>query len=53
MKNKEKCVICSELIIGFGNNPEPIKKNGKCCDNCNSHKVIPARLGIISINFDK
>lgn len=39
------CVICGKTIKGeWGNNPRPIKKDGKCCDSCNMTKVIPARI---------
>ena len=50
MEIKQKCVICEKTIIGYGNNPEPIKNEGKCCDYCNSHRVIPARFGIITFD---
>jgi len=39
------CVICGKKFRGIGNNPAPIKKKGKCCDECNLLKVIPKRLG--------
>ena len=39
-----KCCICSKVSIGFGNNPVPVKQFGFCCDNCNTNKVIPARI---------
>lgn len=45
---KQICVICKLEYDGFGNNAEPIKK-GRCCDKCNSTKVLLARL----INFKK
>lgn len=38
------CVICGENFEGYGNNPDPIKKTGECCDSCNRSDVIPARL---------
>lgn len=38
------CCICGEECEGYGNNPEPIKHDGKCCDACNRKFVIPARL---------
>ncbi len=38
------CCICGEESEGYGNNPAPIKKEGKCCDACNAKFVIPARL---------
>ncbi len=37
------CCICGNPIIGYGNNAEPVKK-GECCDYCNIHVVIPARV---------
>lgn len=37
------CCICGKEIIGFGNNPYPLKKEGRCCDDCNS-LVIEARM---------
>ena len=41
-----KCVLCKEHLSGtpYGNNPQPIRKKGKCCDRCNHDKVIPARM---------
>lgn len=38
-----KCIICGEEIIGYGNNAEPVAE-GRCCDDCNMTKVIPARI---------
>ena len=37
------CVICKKQFEGFGNNPYPIKKEGRCCDECNNNEVIIAR----------
>tara|TARA_A100001201_G_scaffold141712_2_gene137834 strand:- start:2473 stop:2619 length:147 start_codon:yes stop_codon:yes gene_type:complete len=39
-----KCVICNENIEGYGNNPKPIKEEGRCCDRCNITVVIPSRM---------
>lgn len=39
-----KCCICGKEIEGYGNNPEPIKSKGVCCDSCNEKFVIPSRL---------
>jgi DNA-directed RNA polymerase subunit RPC12/RpoP len=39
-----KCVICNKEFEGYGNNPEPVKNKGRCCDECNAKFVIPARL---------
>lgn len=38
------CCICGKKFIGWGNNPEPVKKFGECCNDCNSNVVIPARI---------
>lgn len=38
------CCICGEEVEGYGNNPSPVKEDGKCCDACNRKFVIPARL---------
>lgn len=43
MNEKHICCICGEEFIGFGNNPYPIKEEGRCCDMCNM-KVIEKRL---------
>ena len=47
------CVLCNEEIKGdvvngeakvYGHNPAPLADEGKCCDECNMFKVIPARM---------
>ena len=43
-EDKYTCCICGEECYGYGNNPEPFKHEGRCCDACNLHYVIPARL---------
>lgn len=45
-KDSKECCICGEPIVGFGNNPDPVKKQGRCCDNCNTLYVIPARMEV-------
>jgi len=45
-EEEEVCSICAETITGYGNNAMPIN-DGRCCDECNSTKVIPARLAKI------
>ena len=44
---KHKCCICGKVFTGYGNNPDPVKKNGRCCDDCDNRYVIPARLKAI------
>lgn len=45
-----KCCICGDLIEPHpvsdraeGNNAQPVK-DGRCCDKCNLHVVIPVRV---------
>ena len=50
----ETCILCGEEMerwpggVGFyGHNAEPLA-NGRCCSDCNSSRVLPARLAEIS-----
>lgn len=43
-KEEYDCCICGKHCIGYGNNPDPVKHSGRCCDNCNLAEVIPARI---------
>ena len=38
------CVLCKETFTGWGNNPDPLAKEGVCCDQCDMDKVIPKRI---------
>jgi hypothetical protein len=38
------CVLCGRHIAGFGNNPWPLAEEGRCCNDCDDLKVIPARM---------
>ena len=40
------CCICGKEFIGYGNNPSPVKEQGKCCNECNDKYVIPKRLEV-------
>lgn len=48
-KEKMLCSICNEPILtglngwAYGHNAEPIN-DGRCCDVCNTTKVIPERI---------
>ena len=37
------CTICGRVITGYGHNAEPVAR-GMCCDECNSSRIIPARI---------
>jgi hypothetical protein len=42
MKPVQVCSICGGPIVGYGNNARPIN-DGRCCDQCNAERVIPAQ----------
>ena len=45
MDEKEQvCCICGKRFKGYGHNPDPLKKEGRCCDECNETVVITARI---------
>jgi len=46
---KWQCVICLDYFSGYGNNPDPVKEDGECCDKCNNQTVIPARLNDLNL----
>ena len=41
MKSVQACSICGGAIVGFGNDGWPVN-GGRCCDQCNAERVIPA-----------
>jgi hypothetical protein len=41
--NHKRCSLCTNDVVGIGNNPHPLPGK-QCCDVCNATKVIPARL---------
>ncbi len=58
-----KCCICKAVIEkqyteegvmywDQGNNAQPID-DGRCCNECNAHIVIPARLTEIKLRMNK
>jgi hypothetical protein len=50
MKQKEfTCCICGAVGKGYGHNPDPLKREGRCCEYCNATGVIPARIGMLGI----
>ena len=47
-KKEYICSLCNKNCTGFGHNPEPLKEfKERCCDECNSTKVIPSRISQI------
>ena len=48
-KGMKMCAICGSMFSGDGNNPVPVivgDVGARCCDNCDRHIVIPARMYI-------
>ena len=45
---KIKCCICGREFIGYGHNPDPVKKEGRCCSDCNVNVVIPERIKLFN-----
>ena len=43
MEEEHICRICGKRFKGYGNMPDPVKQEGRCCDECNEKVVIPAR----------
>jgi len=52
LTKKSLCVMCNAPIIDYGNNPWPLAEDGRCCDNCNITKVVPARINM-TINMKR
>ena len=46
------CGLCSKHYEEFGNNSQPLAASpdvDRCCDDCDAHYVVPARL--LSVTF--
>ncbi len=39
-----KCCICGKEFTGHGNNPDPVEKFGRCCNDCHFNVVVPRRM---------
>ena len=47
------CCLCRKVLLGFGNNPYPLRSEKEdCCNDCNTSKVIPARLKLMKQEND-
>lgn len=44
LDNYKVCCICGKVFEGYGNDPWPVREEGKCCIECNFETVIPARI---------
>lgn len=45
------CCFCGRAFKDWGNNPAPVNNDPKarCCDDCNSNIVVPARIYLLSL----
>lgn len=43
-KKTEHCCICGKEIKGVGNDPYPVREEGRCCRYCNYTVVLPERI---------
>jgi hypothetical protein len=43
VKSSGECSICGGLYTDYGHNAQPVN-DGRCCVECNSSVVIPARI---------
>jgi len=41
---KSRCCLCGREFDGYGNSAWPVRPEGRCCDECNFNKVLPARM---------
>ncbi|PWT73729.1 MAG: hypothetical protein C5B60_07815 [Chloroflexi bacterium] len=43
--NGGTCSLCGGPYTGYGHNPQPLRHayEDRCCDTCNTTRVIPAR----------
>jgi len=46
-----KCCLCGNKIEGYGNNAQPLK-DGRCCDFCDTIKVIPHRIKLVLERYE-
>ena len=55
MTEKGKCCFCGKDFNHYGNNPFPYfmdDEEKRCCDKCNSEKVVPARTKLIQFCYE-
>lgn len=44
-QEKRFCCLCEDMLVGMGHNPAPLADHPeRCCDYCNTHRVIPERI---------
>ena len=43
-----ECAICHDEFHGFGNNPQPLAEEGRCCDDCNVDVIVARMFGMLA-----
>lgn len=46
----QKCCICGNEFYGYGNDPYPIKEEGRCCDTCNGAVILERIRQLQNVN---
>ena len=52
-ETKFTCCICGKEVKEYGNDPWPIKKEGRCCSYCNWTVVLRERNRLSKLNREK
>ena len=39
-----QCVLCPAQFSHYGHNPYPLVETGRCCNDCQNLRVMPARF---------
>ena len=52
-ETKFRCCICGREVAGYGNDPSPVKEEGRCCDHCNWTVVLKERNRLSNLNRQK
>ena len=53
LDNYKVCCICGKVFEGYGNDPWPVREEGRCCDDCNIKIVVPARIAQLKTSEEK
>lgn len=52
-ETKFTCCICGKEVKEYGNDPWPIKEEGRCCNYCNWTVVLKERNRLSKLNREK
>lgn len=51
-ETKFRCCICGKEVTEYGNDPWPIKDEGRCCSYCNRTVVLKERTRLSNLNIN-